>query len=232
MAAEAKNRWLPLESNPDVINKYLNKLGVAQKWHCVDVYGFDDDLLAMVPKPTVAVMLLFPITDKYETYAKEEAGKAGHQDTPAGVYFIKQNIGNACGTIAIIHALANNETRMDLGSGCFKKFLDLSKAAKPEERADILAKDDDMMQAHESSAVEGQTKAPPRDAKVDLHFITFVNVNGTLYELDGRKPYPIAHGPTTDDTLLKDAAAACKKFIEREPENHNFTALAISGGTA
>ncbi len=40
-----------------------------------------------------------------------------------------------------------------------------------------------MMRAHESSAEGGQTRAPPREAKVDLHFIAFVNVNGTLYEL-------------------------------------------------
>jgi len=95
-----------------------------------------------------------------------------------------------------------------------------------------LEKDEDMMRAHESSAEGGQTRAPSRDAKVDLHFIAFVNVNGTLYELDGRKPSPIAHGSTSDDTLLKDAAAVCKQFIAREPENLNFTALAISGGTA
>jgi len=223
--------WLPLESNPDVINAYLRKLGIPEKWNCVDVYGFDDDVLSMVPKPATALLLLFPITEKYEAHAKEEAGKLG-QTTPAEVYFIKQSIQNACGTIAIIHALANNEKRIDLGNGCFKKFLDASKSAKPEERAALLEKDEAMMHAHESSAVEGQTRAPPRDAKIDLHFIAFVNVNGTLYELDGRKQSAIAHGPTSDDSLLKDAAVVCKKFIEREPENLNFTALAISGGSA
>jgi len=210
----------------------MRKLGVAEKWHCVDVYGFDDDILATVPKPAVAMLLLFPITGKYETHAKDEAAKHSGQDASAGVYFIKQSIENACGTIAIIHALANNEKNIDLGNGSFKKFLDSSKSAKPEERAGLLEKDEAMMRAHESSAEEGQTRAPPRDAKVDLHFIAFVNVNGTLYELDGRKSSPIAHGPTSDGTLLKDAAAICKKFIEREPENLNFTALAIAGGTA
>jgi len=221
-----------LESNPDVINEYLRKLGIGQKWNCVDVYGFDEEILGMVPKPAVAMMLLFPITANYEAHSKDEATKSGSQATPTDVYFIKQTIGNACGTIAVIHALANNEKRIDLGNGSFKKFLDLSKAAKPEERAALLEKDAEMTRAHESSAEGGQTAAPSRDAKVDLHFISFVNVNGTLYELDGRKSAPIAHGKTTDETLMKDAAVVCKKFIEREPENLNFTALAISGGTA
>jgi ubiquitin carboxyl-terminal hydrolase L3 len=225
------SRWLPLESNPDVVNAYLKKLGIPEKWHCVDVYGFDEDVLAMVPKPVVALLLLFPITAKYESHAKEEATKLSG-GIPSDVYFIKQSIENACGTIAIIHALANNEKRIDIGTGVFKKFLEASKSVKPEDRAGLLEKDEELTRAHETSAEEGQTRAPPRDAKIDLHFVAFCNVNGTLYELDGRKPSPIAHGSTSDENLLKDAAVACKKFIEREPENLNFTALAISGGTA
>lgn len=31
------------------------------------------------------------------------------------VYFIKQTIGNACGTIGLIHAVANNQTHLEFG---------------------------------------------------------------------------------------------------------------------
>ena len=52
--------WLPLESNPDVLNPFIRRLGVPGDWEFTDVFGLDDELLAMVPPPcwvrvTVAV---------------------------------------------------------------------------------------------------------------------------------------------------------------------------------
>jgi hypothetical protein len=38
---------------------------------------------------------------------------------------------------------------------------------------------------------------------------------GQLYELDGRRAGPIAHGPTSSDTLLQDVARVTKDFIAR-----------------
>lgn len=83
---------VPLESNPDVskkakipktlrnvrnsfvssyclevLNKYLGKLGVSESYQLVDVYGFEEDVLAFIPKPIKALILLFPVSGKMKS---------------------------------------------------------------------------------------------------------------------------------------------------------------------
>ncbi|XP_013924101.1 PREDICTED: ubiquitin carboxyl-terminal hydrolase isozyme L3-like, partial [Thamnophis sirtalis] len=62
-------------------------------------------------------MLLFPVTEKYEKFRmkEEETIKAKGQEVKSGVYFMKQTISNACGTIGLIHAIANNRDKIDFG---------------------------------------------------------------------------------------------------------------------
>lgn len=42
-------------------------------------------------------------------------------------------------------------------------------------------------------------------------------MDGVLYELDGRKEGPVPHGPTSSATLLQDACAVVKQFMDRDP---------------
>ncbi|XP_056294514.1 ubiquitin carboxyl-terminal hydrolase isozyme L3 isoform X3 [Pseudoliparis swirei] len=184
-------------------------------WQFGDVYGLDQELLSMVPRPVCAVLLLFPMTDTYEAFKQEEEEKlkGERQEVSPDVYFIKQTIGNACGTIGLIHAVANNQDRLEFEPDSpLKKFIEQSSKMSSEEKAAFLEKDE----------------APSLDEKVNLHFISFVNVGGQLYELDGRKPFPIVHGKTSEDSFLEDAAKVCKAFMARDPQELRFTIIALS----
>jgi len=90
-----------------------------------------------------------------------------------------------------------------------------------------LEKDKDFTEDHQTLAQEGQTDAAAYE-KVIHHFISFVNKDNTLYELDGRKSFPISHGKTSDDTFVRDAAKVCKEFMARDPEDMRFTVLALA----
>ncbi|KAI8508482.1 Ubiquitin carboxyl-terminal hydrolase isozyme L3 [Branchiostoma belcheri] len=208
---------------------FVKELGMPGSWSYTDVFGLDDDLLAMVPQPCVALLLLFPINDKYEVFRKgeeERIKEAGQNITPK-LYYMKQTIGNACGTIALLHSIANNQEAIK-PEKALKTFLENTASMDPVERAAYLEKDESIKVAHESSALEGQTETPSRDDEINLHFVALVHKEGELYELDGRKPFPINWGKTTPDSFLADAAKVCKEFMNRDPDELHFTIVALA----
>ncbi|XP_011632267.1 ubiquitin carboxyl-terminal hydrolase isozyme L3 [Pogonomyrmex barbatus] len=221
--------WVPLESNPEVMTKFLHKLGVPKKWSILDVYGLESDLLAIVPRPVLAVILLYPVPSKTEKIEEEkEEIKDSKNDAPDSIYHMKQCISNACGTIALLHSVANNLDVIQLENGFLKKFLDETKGLSYAERGERLENAQDIIDTHMESAQEGQTEAPAEDMEVYHHFIAFVHKDSSLYELDGRKSAPINHGSTTPETLLDDAARVCKEYMERDPNEVRFTVVALA----
>jgi len=223
-------RWLPLESNPEIMNKFLSDVGVSTTARVTDVYGLEPDLLMMVPQPVYALLLLYPLNEKSEAFRaeQEETLAAGGQHVAPEVFYMRQYVGNACGTVALMHAVANCADRVPLSDGAMKSFLEQTAAMTPEERGKQLEVTESIGATHALCAQEGQTEAPDKDEKLDTHFIAFVQVAGHIYELDGRKQRPINHGATSPETFLQDSAAAVKGFMEREPEDKRFAVLALA----
>ena len=123
---------------------------------------------------------------------------------------------------------SSNSCQIHLSEGPLKRFIEATKDLSAEERAERLEADDDICGAHDEAAREGQTRAPDREDKVDYHFVCFVHVDGGLYEMDGRKSGPILKGKCSPDTFLNEAAAACKEYMTRDPDNINFTIVALT----
>lgn len=71
--------------------------------------------LVTMPQETVLTRCFSPV--QYETFKQEEEEKLKNQqqELSPDVYFIKQTIGNACGTIGLIHAVANNQAHLEFG---------------------------------------------------------------------------------------------------------------------
>ncbi|XP_076913048.1 ubiquitin carboxyl-terminal hydrolase 3-like [Bidens hawaiensis] len=225
MAASAK-RWLPLEANPEVMNQFLWGLGVPPgEVECNDVYGLDEELLEMVPKTVLAVLFLYPITPESE---KERLEKDNNikQNPCDGVYFKRQTVGNACGTIGLLHAIGNITSEIKLVENSFlDRFYKSTANMDPMERAVYLENDREMEVAHSDAVAAGETETSD---DVNDHFICFACVKGQLYELDGRRTAPLSHGPSSPATLLQDAAKVIKGMIAKNPNSMNFNVITIS----
>lgn len=228
--------WFPLESNPEVMNRYLVSLGIPEpKLEFVDVYGVSQDLLAMVPSPVHAIMLVYPICEATEKRAQEleEAQQDGvasfREDHP--FFFTHQLIGNACGTIAIVHAVMNNAAA--IGDIVPRSAIDDLKSATvsttdPVVVGKIVASSEKLANAHADAAEEGATENQPIEADIDLHFVCFICAGGRCIELDGRKPNPILHGACRDSpSFLQAAAEAIQEKMDLNPDSYEFGITAL-----
>ncbi|KAF9078060.1 peptidase C12, ubiquitin carboxyl-terminal hydrolase [Rhodocollybia butyracea] len=217
-------RWIPLESNPEVLNSWANKAGLDKnESQFSDIYGFDPELLGMVPSPVKAVLLLFPITQAIETKRKEEDEKIKAQANSSSplspVIWIKQTISNACGTIGLLHSLANTGVKFTPGSP-LAEFVEACKDKTPEERARFLETTPLFAEIHAETASTGQSIVPT-DLDTDLHFTCFIQteVQGVphVVELDGRRAGPLDRGKVQID-LLTDVANLVKETYVKSSE--------------
>nr|XP_029116666.1 ubiquitin carboxyl-terminal hydrolase 3 isoform X6 [Elaeis guineensis] len=218
----AAQKWLPLESNPDVMNQFIWGLGVPKdEVELYDVYGLDDELLEMVPKPVLAVIFLFPDTAQVGWSDNEQVVGCGKKEPSDKAYFLKQieSLGNACGTIGLLHAIGNATSEIQLIDGsCLDRFFKSTSKMDPLERAAFLEKDTEMENAHSLAATAGDTEASP---DVDEHFICFTCVDGELYELDGMKSQPISHGSSSPASLLQGLVSKenAEEMVKGKPTN-------------
>jgi ubiquitin carboxyl-terminal hydrolase L3 len=179
----------------------------------------------MVPSPVKAVLLLFPITPA------SEAAKALEDATPcaappASLYFMQQTVDNACGTVGLLHACLNNAADLPgAADSWIAGFARRTAELGARERALALEADEALDEAHAGAAAQGQSAQPD---EVRLHFVCFVQNDGQLWELDGRRPKALARGPSSPETLLRDAVAVIKGFMARAEGDVSFNAIALA----
>ena len=219
------------------MNKYIQTMGVdTSTLQFCEVLSMEDWALEMVPKPCHGVIMLFPIKNASEEYRSAQSKRIAEegQIVSPNVKWIKQTIGNACGTIGILHALSNLWSPDSLTSepgSYISKFMADTKFMTGEEIAAYLDSEeggDELEEVHQRACSEGQTEAPDENTSVDTHFVCFSMKDGHLYELDGRQDGPINHGECTPESLLGNAVEVIKGYMERDPGEVRFTIVALA----
>lgn len=107
--------FVPLEANPQLMSDLLHRLGLSQELAVHDVYSLHDaDMLAFVPRPALALLLVFPVSAAYESFRLAEDAtlpeyKGSGDDQP--VVWFRQTIRNACGLMGLLHAVSNGPAK-------------------------------------------------------------------------------------------------------------------------
>jgi len=219
-------KWLPLEANPEVMNAFASNLGLSPAFAFHDVFGFDDDALQFVPKPCAAVLVLYPITPATEAV---RGAIDAPVDVPEDLWFARQTVSNACGTMGIIHACLNAPgVCVDDDASYFASLRSRCRGLDADARAKVIENDDELESAHVGASSEGQSEVPDIDEDVDLHFIALCARDGGIWELDGRKLAPVYHGRASEDGLLKDAVPVIRKYMDAADGSIHFNVIALA----
>ncbi len=115
--------FIPLEANPELMTALLRKLGLSSALQVHDVYSITEpELLAFIPRPALALLLVFPVSATYESSrlaedagVDEYAGKGPEEP----VMWWKQTIRNACGLMGLLHAVSNGPAKGFIGMSIY-----------------------------------------------------------------------------------------------------------------
>jgi ubiquitin carboxyl-terminal hydrolase L3 len=215
--------WPALESNPEVFTQLtqslLSPVSIPFEWS--DIWTLDG--LHGSELPTCrAVVFLFDtrIADSGSANNTTNADKDASR-----VWYMEQTISNACGTVAIVHTLANLKLDYDPLSA-LGQYLSASSALSPKERGQKLR---DLKEVHLKCAQGGQTQVPDEGDDVDLHFLAYVCVDGQLWELDGRNPVkqPIWKSACSPDAILTTACDVIKKEWMAYMDSAQFSLIGL-----
>lgn len=228
--------WNTIVSEPGVFTKLVSNLGV-ENVQIDELYSIDSHSLREVA-PIYAVIFLFKYSNVDREYANRNQPLDGEYDAnfrENGVFFAQQTIQNACATLAVLNALFNSSEEINLGEELQNLRL-FTLDFDPEMCGETLSNSEVIRTVHNSFSAPrfidtGDQPKPPRDDKDDglYHFVAYMNIHNTIYELDGLKQYPIKHETlSSPDEFYDKLPAVLQRRISKYEGEIRYSLLAIT----
>ncbi|KAK0724800.1 hypothetical protein B0H67DRAFT_446082, partial [Lasiosphaeris hirsuta] len=238
--------WTEVESDPAFFNGILGLLGVRGA-RSEELFSVDEESLASLPAPVYGLVFLYE-------YIEEDS--TSPTDASPDLWFANQTTHSACATIAMFNIIMNAEG-LALGEK-LRKFKQQSIDLAPPLRGNLITNsawirvahnsfarrldllnaalslhnevdDDKKPKRAKSSSARRKKKKPPTDAA--YHFIAFVPVGRTVWQLDGLEAKPLRIDDFDEEQHWTSVARPVieARMMQYETEQLSFNLLALCG---
>ena len=201
--------WRELESDPGLFSLLVKDLGVRGV-KVEEIY----DVFSRIEGRVYGFVYLFRFggrsgsrtTRTSKSISSEGESFVLEPDIVNGMFFAEQIANNSCATHALLGVLLNCKD-VELGE-TLTSLKSFSSGLSPENKGYKIANMPYLARAHNKYArpdvsvqfteKKGSSLSTSRSSAHQpdtYHFVSFVPINGRVFELDGLKKYPIDHGP-------------------------------------
>jgi len=238
---DTAEEWSELESDPGLFTLLVKEFGVKDV-KVEEVY----DITSKIPNEVFGYVFLFRYEHGGDRRGRKKArdvaaeGASYVQDTEVvrKMFYAQQIVVNSCATHALLSVLLNCP-HLELGPS-LSRLKAMSAGMDPETKGFAIANMAELATAHNKFAKPtvalpqvGRLKNEVLSSSVQslmpetFHFVSFVPIEGRLFELDGLKDHPIDHGPWGEQEDWTDLFKRVISGRLTQSENFLFNLLAV-----